>query len=73
MVSHIGADIKNFTVSALVHHNEIINVINGIAFGGAFLQKAVFFENKVTNCGIGFNFDTGSNSGVIIRNNIFYE
>ena len=73
MVSHIGADIKNFTVSALVHHNEIINVINGIAFGGAFLQKAVFFDNKVTNCGIGFNFDTGSNSGVIIRNNKFSE
>jgi len=71
MVSHNEADPENSIVQALVHHNEILNVVNGIAFGGAFLKTADFFSNKVTNCGIGFNFDTGSNRGVVIRNNNF--
>ena len=56
-----------------MHHNEILNVVNGIAFGGAFLKTAEFYSNKVTNCGIGFNFDTGSNRGVLIRNNKFLQ
>ena len=73
MVSHNEADPENFIVRALVHHNEILNVVNGIAFGGAFLKTAEFYSNKVTNCGIGFNFDTGSNRGVVIRNNNFLE
>ena len=71
MVSHRGADVVNGTVNVRVHHNEIRNVTNGIALGGAYLQRAVFFENTVTNCGIGFNFDTGSNRGVVIRDNRF--
>ena len=73
MVSHNEADPENFLVRALVHHNEILNIVNGIAFGGAFLKTADFYSNKVTNCGIGFNFDTGSNRGVVIRNNNFSE
>ena len=71
MVSHRGADVENGTVRARVHHNEIRNIVNGIALGGAFLQRAEFFENKVIHCGIGFNFDTGSNRGVVIRDNEF--
>ena len=71
MVSHRGADAANGTLSVRVHHNEIRNVTNGIALGGAFLQRAEFYENTVTNCGIGFNFDTGGNRGVVIRNNRF--
>jgi hypothetical protein len=71
MVSHRGADLANGTVNVRVHHNEIRNVTNGIAFGGAALQRAEFSENTVTNCGIGFNFDTGSNRGVVIRDNRF--
>ena len=71
MVSHRGADSVNGTVRARVHHNEIQNITNGIAFGGAFLQRADFYENTVTNCGIGFNFDTGGNRGVVIRDNHF--
>jgi hypothetical protein len=71
MVSHRGADAANGTLSVRVHHNEIRNVTNGIALGGAYLQQAEFFENTVTNCGIGFNFDTGGNRGVVIRNNRF--
>ena len=71
MVSHRGADLANGTVNVRVHHNEIRNVTNGIALGGAFLQRAEFFENTVTNCGIGFNFDTGGNRGVVIRDNRF--
>ncbi len=35
------------------------------------MQRAEFFENKVIHCGIGFNFDTGSNRGVVIRDNEF--
>ena len=71
MVSHRGADAANGTLSVRVHHNEIRNVTNGIALGGAFLQRAEFYENTVTNCGIGFNFDTGGNRRVVIRNNRF--
>jgi len=71
MVSHKDADPENFVVRARVHHNEIRNIVNGIAFGGAFLHRAEFFANKITNCGIGFNFDTGSNRNVIIRDNQF--
>ena len=71
MVSHRGADPESRTVRARVHQNEVRNILNGIAFGGAFLLRAEFFENKVTNCGIGFNFDTGSNRGVVIRDNKF--
>ena len=73
MVSHRGADAANGRLSVLVHHNEIRNVTNGIALGGAFLQRAQFYENTVTNCGIGFNFDTGGNRGVVIRNNRFID
>jgi len=72
MVSHRGADSVNGIVRARVHHNEIRNIPNGIAFGGAFLQRAQFYENTVTNCGIGFNFDTGGNRGVVIRDNRFF-
>ncbi|MED5380962.1 MAG: right-handed parallel beta-helix repeat-containing protein [Verrucomicrobiota bacterium] len=72
MVSHRGADPVNGTVRAWVHHNEIRNVVNGIAFGGAFLRRAEFYGNTVTNCGIGFNFDTGGNRGVVIRDNRFF-
>jgi len=71
MVSHRGADVANGTINVRVHHNEIRNVTNGIALGGAYLQRAEFYENTVSNCGIGFNFDTGSNRGVVIRNNRF--
>ena len=71
MVSHRGADPENGTVRVRVHHNEIRNIPNGIALGGAFLQRAQFYENTVTNCGIGFNFDTGGNRGVVIRDNRF--
>ena len=73
MVSHRGADAANGRISVHVHHNEIRNVTNGIALGGAFLQRAQFYENTVTNCGIGFNFDTGGNRGVVIRNNRFID
>ncbi|MBT5620202.1 MAG: right-handed parallel beta-helix repeat-containing protein [Verrucomicrobia bacterium] len=72
MVSHRGADSVNGIVRARVHQNEIRNIPNGIAFGGAFLQRAEFYENTVTNCGIGFNFDTGGNRGVVIRDNRFF-
>ncbi|MEE2946848.1 MAG: right-handed parallel beta-helix repeat-containing protein [Verrucomicrobiota bacterium] len=73
MISHRGADPVNGTVRARVHHNEIRNITNGIALGGAFLQRADFYENTVTNCGIGFNFDTGRNREVVIRDNRFFD
>ncbi len=71
MVSHRSADLANGTVNVRVHHNEVRDITNGIALGGAFLKRAEFYENTVTNCGIGFNFDTGGNRGVVIRNNRF--
>ena len=71
MVSHRSADLANGRVDVRVHHNEVRDITNGIAFGGAFLKRAEFYENTVTNCGIGFNFDTGGNRGVVIRNNRF--
>jgi hypothetical protein len=71
MVSHRSADLANGRVDVRVHHNEVRDITNGIALGGAFLQRAEFYENTVTNCGIGFNFDTGGNRGVVIRNNRF--
>ena len=43
MVSHRGADPENGTVRVRVHHNEIRNIPNGIALGGAFLQRAQFY------------------------------
>ena len=71
MVSHRSADLANGRVDVRVHHNEVRDITNGIALGGAFLKRAEFYENTVTNCGIGFNFDTGGNRGVVIRNNRF--
>ena len=71
MVSHRSADLANGRVDVRVHHNEVRDITNGIALGGAFLKRAQFYENTVTNCGIGFNFDTGGNRGVVIRNNRF--
>ena len=72
LVSHRGADPVNGMVQVRVHHNEIRNITNGIAFGGAFVRHAEFYENTITNCGIGFNFDTGRNQNVSIRNNHFF-
>jgi len=71
MVSHRSADLASGSVDVRVHHNEVRDITNGIALGGAFLKRAEFYENTVTNCGIGFNFDTGGNQGVLIRNNRF--
>ena len=71
MVSHRSADLGSGSVDVRVHHNEVRDITNGIALGGAFLKRAEFYENTVTNCGIGFNFDTGGNQGVLIRNNRF--
>lgn len=71
LVGHEGADPENAEVRAHVHHNEIRDVINGIAFGGAWMRSGVFEHNRVVRCGVGFNFDAGGNRGVIIRNNEF--
>jgi|TARA_B100002003_G_scaffold49152_2_gene44339 hypothetical protein len=73
MVSHRSADLAKGRVDVRVHHNEVRDITNGIALGGAFLKRAQFYENTVTNCGIGFNFDTGGNRGVVIRNNRFTD
>jgi len=71
MIGHRETDPTLAEVTAIVRGNEIRDVTNGHAFGGAHLRQALFESNRVVNCGLGFNFDTGGSRNVTIRANDF--
>ncbi|MCP5523119.1 MAG: right-handed parallel beta-helix repeat-containing protein [Verrucomicrobiales bacterium] len=73
LVGHRDADPVTGPMEVRVHHNEVRGMLNGVAFGGAYVKSAVFEHNRVSGCGGGFNFDTGGNRNVIIRDNEFLD
>lgn len=73
LVGHRDANPATHRVDVRVHHNEVRDLTNGMAFGGAYVRSAVFEHNRAVRCNGGFNFDTGGNQDVTIRHNEFLD